>query len=239
MAKIVNKVITNEMIIFFDGMVMRIDGSAVYLIIKTATLSLVALLFILLSCNHTSSKNNIQQNAKPLQDNNIDYSSIKGSRGDDLLQDIYVDQATKQPELQNLENMINHFNNGSQDSLSNFQTYDNKTLSYYRSANKALNHMQDTVLRDRLRALINESNHKYLDTIKRFSVLMAHIDSNKIKIEDYHTVLKIAVTLPIIESYQLNNIPDIKSVANLANEAQRLKAKTIQLTNKHLPKTNQ
>lgn len=200
---------------------------------KTA-LSLIALFFALASCNHISSKDADQQKSipKPLQDN-IGDGSIKSSRGDNLLQDIYSDQVKKQPELQNLENLMEHFNDGLPDSVKSFQIYDNKSTSYYRSANDALNNMKDTVLRDHLRALINESRHKYLDTIKRFSVLMAHIDSNKIKIEDYHTLLKIAISLPIIENYQNKSLPDIKSVANLANEAQRLKVKTMQLANKH------
>lgn len=207
---------------------------------KTA-LSLIALFFALASCNHISSKDVDQQKSipKPLQDNNIDDSSIKSSRGDNLLRDIYNGEVAKQPELQNFENLIDHFYAGEADSLINFQAYDKKSIFYYRSANDALNNMKDTVLRDRLRELINESKHKYLDTIKRFSVLMAHIDSNKIRIEDYHTVLKIAITLPVMENYQFRNLPDIRSMANLANEAQRLKAKTIQLTNKHLPKNNQ
>ena len=236
--------IINEVIIFFDGMVIGQDSfikgvafcskRTVYLIMKTVTLSLITLLLILVSCNHISSKKADQQTAvpKPLQDDIDDYS-IKKSRGDNLLQDIYADQVGKQPELQNLENLMKHFYDGLPDSVKSFQIYDNKSTAYYRSANDALNNMQDTVLRDRLRALINESKHKYLDTIKRFSTLMAHIDSNKIKIEDYHTVLKIVTTLPVIETYQYKNLPDIKSVANLANEAQRLKAKTIQLANKH------
>jgi hypothetical protein len=202
---------------------------------KATTLLLALLFFAFASCNHAPSKNTDQQTAtpKPLQDDNIDDSSIKSSRGANLLSDIYNDQVKKQPELQNLENLMDHFHEGMPDSLKNFQGYDNKSTLYYRSANDALLNMGDTVLRERLRALINESKHKYLDTVKRFSVLMAHIDSNKIKIGDYHTLLKIVTTLPVIENYQYKNLPDIKSVANLANEAQRLKAKTMQMANKH------
>ncbi|WP_177183935.1 hypothetical protein [Mucilaginibacter sp. OK283] len=49
-------------------------------------------------------------------------------------------------------------------------------------------------------------------------------------------MLKIVATLPVIEKYQDKNMPDITSTANLANEAQHLRVKTMQLARKYQKK---
>jgi hypothetical protein len=155
-------------------------------------------------------------------------SNLRGS----MMDNIYDDLTKKDPALQKLEEQLQHFNAGFPDSLKKFNEYANKSTAYYSSANESLNMLKDTVLRNQLRALLADSKSKYMGKISRFSNLMAHIDSNRIKIEDYHTVLKVVTTLPVIEKYQDNTMPDITSTANLANEAQRLRAKTYQLVKK-------
>lgn len=149
-----------------------------------------------------------------------------------MMDNIYYDIVKKDPTLQKLEEQLQHFNAGFPDSLIKFNEYTNKSTAYYSSANESLNTLKDTVLRDQLRALLADSKSKYMGKISRFSNLIAHIDSNRIKIEDYHNVLKVVTTMLVIEKYQDNAMPDITSTANMANEAQRLRAKTYQLVKK-------
>ena len=152
------------------------------------------------------------------------------------MDEIYDNLAKRDPQLQKLEEQLIHFNGGLPDSLKAFNNYDSKSVGYYISANQSLATITDTVLRAQLSALIAESKLKYVDKIRRFTSLKAHIDSNQIKVGDYHAVLKIVATLPIIEKYQDKNMPDITSTANLANEAQHLKVKTMQLAKKYQKK---
>lgn len=206
-----------------------------YLIMKANTLLPAILLLICTACNNSSQNNTKAQKdaPKPLQENSDDFSSIKSSRGANLVDDIYADQLQKRPELQKLEDLIKHFDDGAPDSLMQFTGYARKSEGYYRSANNLLLNIKDTVLRAHFKEIIDQSQHKYKDTINQFTVLINHIDSNRTRVTDYHQALKLLVTLPVIERYQFENLPDLKSTANIANEAQSLKAKTIQLVNKN------
>ncbi|AYL96992.1 hypothetical protein [Mucilaginibacter celer] len=204
---------------------------------KANTLLPAILLFICTACNNTEKNNaQVQNNApKALQDKIADpeFSSIKNSRGATLVDDIYADQLQKRPELQKLEDLIRHFDEGAPDSLMQFDHYNRKSEAYYGSAGNLLLSIKDTVLRAHFKEIIDQSQHKYKDTISQFSVLINHIDSNRARVGDYHLALKLAVTLPIIERYQFENLPDLKSTANIANEAQGLKVKAMQLVNKN------
>lgn len=201
---------------------------------KANTLLPAVLLVFCTACNSNQQNNTETQKniPKALQDDN-GFSGIKSSRGLNLVNDIYADQLKQHPELQKLEDLIRHFDDGVSDSLKQFRGYARKSESYYGSAKELLSNIKDTVLRAHFKEIIDQSQHKYKDTINQFSVLINHIDSNRIKVEDYRQALKLVVTLPIIERYQFESLPDLKSTANLANEAQSLKAKTVQLVNKN------
>lgn len=197
----------------------------------TTLLSIVLIAVAVSACNHGTVKNASTEKAdvpEPLKDNSSSIISKRSAYGV-MMQAIYADQLTKHPDLQKLEDDLAHFYDGRPDSVKQFNTYAQKSKEYYESANQSLSDVKDSVLREQLKAIIAQSEHKYQDTTGRFSVLMQHIDSNIVRIEDYHAVLRIVTTLPVIENYQANSLPDIKGVATIANEAQRLKVKTRQL----------
>ncbi|PWK77913.1 hypothetical protein LX99_02798 [Mucilaginibacter oryzae] len=202
---------------------------------KINTLLPAILLFICTACNNAKNDNTRLRKdiTKSIPDDSTDLSAIKGSRGANLIDDIYANQLLKRPELRKLEDLIRHFDDGAADSLKQFDMYNGKSLEYYRSAGDLLLNIKDTVLRAHFREMIDQSRHKYQDTINQFSILVNHIDSNRIKVGDYHLALKLAVTLPIIERYQFESLPDLKSAANLANEAQGLKVKAMQMVSKN------
>ncbi|WDF76355.1 hypothetical protein PQ469_20920 [Mucilaginibacter sp. KACC 22773] len=204
----------------------------------TALLSTLLIILFFSACNSTPSKDIATPKTdmpEPLKDDKSDFSMKRMPSGS-LMDEIYDDLAKKDPQLQKLEEQLTHFNGGIADSLKAFNNYAAKSDGYYFSANESLTAIKDTVLRVQLSALIAESKLKYMEKISRFTSLKAHIDSNQIKMDDYHAVLKIVATLPIIEKYQDKNMPDITSTANLANEAQHLKVKTMQLAKKYQKK---
>lgn len=203
----------------------------------TALLSILLIILFFSACNSTPSKDIAPKTdvPEPLKDEKSDFS-LKRMPSGSLMDEIYDDLAKKDPQLQRLEEQLTHFNGGIADSLKAFNNYAAKSDGYYFSANESLTAIKDTVLRAQLSALIADSKLKYMDKISRFASLKAHIDSNQIKIGDYHAVLKIVATLPVIEKYQDKNMPDITSTANLANEAQHLRVKTMQLARKYQKK---
>lgn len=201
-----------------------------------------ALLFCLLvivfcsACNQKSSLNNNSAKTEvpePLQDEDGSIGLKKMSREASLMQSIYADQVTKRPDLKQLEDQLQHFNDGKPDSLAAFDKYAQTCNRYYDSANGALREMKDTVMRNRLRLILAESKHKYEQKTNRFSVLMKYIDSNQTVFNDYYATLKIAVSLPVIEKYQDKNQPGAQSVDALSKEAQNLKSQAVKLAGKY------
>jgi hypothetical protein len=178
----------------------------------TALLSITLIVLFFSACNSAPSKDASTPKTEvpePLEDETSGLDVKRMSRGS-LMDEIYDNLAKRDPQLQKLEEQLIHFNGGLPDSLKAFNNYDSKSVGYYISANQSLATITDTVLRAQLSALIAESKLKYVDKISRFTSLKAHIDSNQIKVGDYHAVLKIVATLPIIEKYQDKNMPDIQ-----------------------------
>lgn len=202
---------------------------------KVTTLLSIAVIAVFCSaCNHIPAKNTESAKAEipePLKD---DYSDISikrvSSRGGDLVDDIYADLVKKRPALLSLEIGLQQFYASMPDSLEAFNNYAAKSARYYDAARRSLLTIKDSVLRERLRLLIENSNSKYTGKIKKFSALMKDIDSNRMVINDYHLALKIAVTMPVIENYQDKNMPDSKSAESLANTSKKLKQQTVKLS---------
>jgi len=200
-------------------------------------LSAAIIIACCLSCNQHPVKTIPPEKADipdPLKENSdVNFIRKSSMRGESLTDEIYYDLVKKQPQLQKLENMLTHFNNGQADSLQAFENYDGKSESYYASATETLTNITDTVLRQRLKLLIANSKGKYLKKVSKITALEKSIKDEQLAINNFHETLKIVATLPIIEKYQDKANPDAKSVQNLADEALNLKAKTIKLAKEY------
>jgi len=203
---------------------------------KPLTLSLVILLFTFCSCERKPvhavqfPKHEVP---KPLQDDNKEFSLITKRGGDNLVEAIYADLVKKNADLKELEEQKAHFNAGQADSLTQFNDYDSKSNSYYLSANETLENIKDTVLKQRLRMLLADSKKNYESKIARFKSLTKKIELDQLAIPDYYLTLTLAATLPVIEEYQENSLPDGKSIVALASESEKLKQHTQKLADKY------
>jgi hypothetical protein len=200
---------------------------------KTTTLLSLFLITILLSaCN--SKHNSPAKQAKadipePLEEPNSDVvSSNRGGSGN-MVDAIYTDLVKRKPDLQKLEDQLGKFNESKTDSLAAFNIYKSKVESYYSSANRNLENIKDTVLKARLKVLLSAGKTKYNQKTSKFKDLITDINNESFVMNNYYETLKIVATLPVMENYQDNNIPDIKAVKSLDNEAKGLKAKTVKL----------
>jgi len=204
---------------------------------KSTSLSLLIITTLFCStCNnkpdHAQSKPN--EVPAPLTDESSDLSVIsKGYRGNSLTDLIYNDMLENNIQLKKLEEELNGFNEAKSDSLKTFYNYNNKSDSYYSSANAELSNIKDTVLQARLRLLLANSKHKYEHHVSKFSMLIRNIDSSAVIMNDYRQTLKIVATLPVIEKYQNKNMPNIKSAADMATAAEKLKNKTVKLAQQY------
>jgi len=90
-----------------------------------------------------------------------------------------------------------------------------------------------TVLKQRLRMILEESRKNYGGKTATLKSLKKKIELDQLGMPDYYLTLKIAATLPVIEQYQDDNLPDGKSIVALAGESQKLKEHTRKLADKY------
>jgi peptidoglycan hydrolase CwlO-like protein len=121
--------------------------------------------FILLafsSCNSSQKQENPEQETpKALEDKSSSFI-IASKRGpDDLVESLYNELVDKTPELKKLEDKIEDINKSKNDSTELFDKYNEKNQSYYSEANRHLERITDSLLRDKMKILIANSLTKY------------------------------------------------------------------------------
>jgi hypothetical protein len=201
-----------------------------------ALLFSICFFIVFFSCNKVQPVHHNPHKAetpKPLQDDNKEISLLSKRSADDLMYDIYADLADKNEDLKRLEDMRKHFSDGHEDSLMAFNNYNSKSANYYNSAIRALNEIKDSVIKQRLRVLLVNSQKKYSDKISKYNVLIDKMHNDEESTNDYYTTLRIAASLPIIEEYQDKHFSDGQAVESIAKESAILNKTTKKLAEKY------
>jgi len=188
----------------------------------------------LLSCGgQTDNKEPTKQETpKALQDDKLEIKSYSRS-GSDLTEELYQELIDKTPALKKLEDDINAFRPKPNDLQDKFNNFDNKSKSYYTSSNYKATAISDSILKTKIISLITESNKKYTSKTTELNSLLNQISKNGATLNDHHSVLKIVLTLPIIEKYQDDNKPNKKEFKDLIIEQEKLILRTDSLTPKY------
>ena len=195
----------------------------------------VVILVVLSSCGGRKTDNNKTVNKetpKALQDEKSVVSSYKRS-ANDLLDELYTDLAGKTPALKKLEADINLFRVKPNEIENDFNVFDNKSDNYYNSASYKAKEISDSALRKKIETIITNSKNKYSYKISELNSLIKQINKDKATLNDHHTILKILTTLPIIEKYQTENLPDKKEFRSIFMEQYKLIQRTDSLTPKY------
>lgn len=174
---------------------------------KIAVFSLI----LLASCGEKETNNENSNNEIPeaLQENESVNLKRYSSRNDNLTEQLYQELVNNSSELKSLETELAAFN--PDDTLNKFYKYDRKSSDYYLSSKNQANLIQDSITKNKILNLIKKSNDKYLGKTAELNALLKNIRENQNSINDYHNVLKIVLTIPVIEKYQNKNLPE-KSV---------------------------
>lgn len=186
----------------------------------------------LFSCNGDQTKHNDSdkhETPKALKDEKIELKSY--SRSGDLIEELYSELLERSPELKKLEDDIGAFTPKPNELNELFKKYNSKSTSYYSSANYKATAITDSLLKKKILALITTSKNKYANKTAELNSLLKQISQNEATLDDHHFVLKIVLTIPIIENYQTENLPDKKAFNSLIMEPQKL----IQQTDSLIP----
>lgn len=133
----------------------------------------------------------------------------------DMVDALYKELLEKDKALKDLEEAIDNLDGQKSDSLDLFTTFDEKNLSYYSSAQNHVAAIKDSVLRLKMKAMIDNSLAAYNTKITTHKSLIDLLNSKHAEISNLHIVLKIVKTLPLAEKYQAENIPSTKPVEKL------------------------
>lgn len=165
------------------------------------------LLLIVTACSKNETKNT-ENSKKEIPKALQDGTTIKIGRfrsNNALSEEIYQELVSNSIELKKLENELDNFN--PKDTLDLFNNYDQKSDDYYSSANNQANSIRDSILKNKILSLLKNSNDKYDKSTTELNQLLKTIYQKNRDIADYHTALKIILTIPVIEKYQNDNIP--------------------------------
>jgi len=111
-----------------------------------------------------------------------------------------------------LESKIDELNKRKNDTTSLFDKFNEKNQSYFSSADRHISEIKDSLLRDKMKVLITNNLTKYNSSTASHKELLKIVEAKNLTISDLHQSLKIITTLPLIEKYQHNNLPNIKSL---------------------------
>jgi hypothetical protein len=191
----------------------------------------VFILTLLFSCGNKQIGDNAttkQETPKALQDDKLEIKSY--SRSGDLTEELYQELVGKNPALKKLEDDLDAFRPKPNELTDKFNKYDSKSNSYYSSANYKAAAITDSLLRMKILSLITTSNKQYSTKTAELNSLLKQIAKNGATLNDHHSVLKIVLTLPMIEKYQDDNKPDKKEFKNLIKQQEDLIERTDSLT---------
>lgn len=198
-------------------------------------LLILIIAFTFLSCNQTPRNEEVTpETPKALQENSSKEYSLLSKRGsnEDLVESLYSELVDKTPELKDLEKRIGYLNEARVDSVQDFNNFNQKNNSYYSAAEQRVSHITDSLLRDKMRSIITNSQSKYNAQIAKHNSLIEILNSKAIKLQDLHIILKLVKTLTLIEKYQKENIPNTKSIEKVINEFDKTMQKVDSLTNR-------
>jgi hypothetical protein len=193
---------------------------------------ITSLLFGVISCNSPrGSKPPTQDTPKALGGKPLSELVYK-SRSDDLVDNIYTELVDKSPELKDMENKIAKVQKSKSDSLSLFDKYDDKNHQFYSAAGSHLSRITDSLLRQQIKSLLDNSLKNYKTFTQRHNDLLKTVDLKAATLNDIHIILKLYETLPVIEEYQKTNLPATTPIENLINDYDKTIQKTESLTKK-------
>lgn len=187
-------------------------------------------LTVVLSCDNHKTRQQ-QELPKALDEQKKSYSILSKRSHDDILEDIYSEVVDKNPELKKLEEDIDAINDSEDDSLEAFTKFDAKNNSYYSSAHTHAGQIKDSLLRDKMATLIQNSLSGFNSATALHKKILKSIESKEATLSDVHMALKIIKTLPVISKYQRSNAPATKSLEGYSQELSKTITKTQNLSN--------
>jgi hypothetical protein len=186
---------------------------------RTSILIFSLLFLTLISCDNSRTEEQSKNDTPKALEDKSSSDVIVSKRGyEDFIESLYKELSDKTPDLKELEMQIDKLADSKSDSLEQFNKYDDKNKSYYQSAENHIEQIKDSVIKEKIKLLIQTSVTKYGSLISKHNDILNSIDKQTITLNDLHLILKITRTLPLIEKYQKDNLPTTKPLEEYSKQ---------------------
>ena len=185
------------------------------------------------SCTTGSAKEKTPRYEAPkaLQDENKMDVSIETKRSfrNDIVEDLYQELLEKDPALRKLEEDIKRTDKEYDTANEKFEEYNRKSFNYYSDAGLKLRSINDSTIKKRIADILENSKKIYESKTGHVKNLLKYAEVKSISKNDYYLLLKIIKTLPEIEKYQTQAIPDKKTTETIISHYNKIitKAETL------------
>ena len=184
---------------------------------KILTVVLLMCTIIYASCSKNTKnevKEPLSQNQTPEAfENKSEISSFSTKRYDsDLIQKLYQEAMDKNKELKSLNEEISEIGYIKNDSLVAYQKYIQQNAIYYRLVGEYINGINDSTLKNEAKEIFAKLENECSNKISRHKLTVENIDTRTQILNDQLILMKLFVTAPMMRNYQINELPDIKSI---------------------------
>lgn len=166
----------------------------------------------LFSCSNKTQTPEEVQNETPEaidEDYGIDWSSsYKRGYHVNIIERLYEEAVEKNVEVGKINESILLANSFYEDSLVDYKKYINLNEEYWTIANDYISAISDSTLRNELKSIFDKAEVEYCESKKDLLYLNDKIALEKQHFDNQVNLLKLMVTLPMIQNYQVNEIPD-------------------------------
>lgn len=185
---------------------------------KTLIILSITIFWICTACNNEQAPDN-QKPATPkaLEDKNAVYEKFS-RRDNDLLEILYQELVDNTPELKELEHKIELLTDSQGDTTKVFDNFNRKNQAYYGTANQYIKQMNDSLLKVKMKHLVDNSLAAYNTSITPHQAIIQSIDTKHLTLRGLHKILKITKTLPLLEKYQNDHLPSTKSLEGFSKQ---------------------
>lgn len=172
----------------------------------------MGLWFIWISALTACNNNRVQQQPvvetpKTLESTGPSNNLISKRGPEDLVESLYGELVGQDARLKKLEVKLDALGHDKSDSTDSFYQFDQKNHSYYKAASQHIDTIGDSLLRDKLKAMVERHLANYNATTAGYNELLRAIEAKTTRLDDLHTLLKIIKTLPLMATYQKEHLP--------------------------------
>jgi len=197
------------------------------------TLPFIVCLFILHACGGGNSKTPeavLPETPEALQDHPDSKFKLEAySRGgsqDDLIDALYNELVEHDPSLKQIEADFNTSGINYNEMAVKFNTFDTKSTDYYEAVKTKSKGISDSTMRQKMMNWLEHSQSQYNNRKSELQSLLKTMSAKGVSMNDHHVMLKIALTLPVMEKFQKEHLPDKKELKAILNGQDKLIKKT-------------